>query len=99
MPTITTQPYHYFASTAFGWAVAPTRAEAMASVARQAGTDIIKRNTKASGGLYCWTVRVELPQSTSYGINNYAPADVPTADVREFNLVNTKGHSLPIDRV
>ena len=105
----TAQGYHYYATIAFGWAVAPTREEAIASVARQAGTDIIKRNVKAHGGLYCWSCRVELPQEAHYSINFYQPEfitrdgktteeRVPLSKVIEANIQNLKGHLVIVDK-
>lgn len=88
---------HYFASTCASWGVGQTRAEAMANAARGAGSDVIKANVKPHGGLYCWTCRVEAPESAEYQISYYAPQDVECTRVQEFNLQNTKGHALPID--
>lgn len=101
------QQHHFFASTAFNWAVAPTRREAVEKVARAAGAAIIKGNVKAHGGLYVWTCRVDVPQSARYTIANYAPeylvppgedADertsrlaVPRSAVMEFRIQNKDG--------
>lgn len=96
--------HHFFASTAFNWATAPTREEAIAKVARAAGGDIIKRNVKANGGLYCWTTRVDCPAETHYSIHYYQPHKLLDADDNEidvrvplsramaFNIQNVKGH-------
>ena len=103
MNTETKQQHHFFASTAFNWATASTRAEAVAKVARAAGADLIKRNVKAHGGLYVWTVQVNTPEDQHYTINNYAPnklivdgqpttVQVPVGRPMEFDIVNTKGH-------
>lgn len=92
-----TTTWHYFGSTAFGWKKAQTRAEILEALAKQAGSDIIKRNLKPSGGLYCWICLVKLPQSTNYGINFFQPT-VPWERGQEFNIVNVKGHAVPIDR-
>lgn len=105
----TAQGHHYYATTVFGWAVAPTREEAIASVARQAGSDIIKRNLKPNGGLYCWSCRVGMPQADHYTINEYTPEfiirdgkptkeRVPVSKVIEANIQNTKGHLVLIDK-
>lgn len=97
------QAHHYYASTAFDWAVADTRAEAIARVAKSAGSDGIKRQVKANGGLYVWSCRVELPQSATYTITSYAPDriivdgketedKVPIGDAKSYRIQNTKGH-------
>lgn len=104
-----TQQHHYYASSAFGWAAAPTRREAVAAVARDAGSAIVRRQVKAHGGLYVWSCRVELPQSATYTINEYAPefitakqddgtfkstnVRVPTSRHVESRVVDTKGHA------
>lgn len=97
-------PHHFFASTAVSWGVGQTRQEAIDKAARIAGSDIIKRNVKANGGLYVWTCEVECPQSTDYNINNYAPSTlidpvtkkdtnvaVPIHKTMEFLIANVKG--------
>lgn len=74
-----TTPHHYFASSAFGWAVAATRAEAVVAVAREAGSETIARHRKNHGGLYVWSCRVDAPIDTAYQIDEYHPVGVPTA--------------------
>jgi hypothetical protein len=90
--------HHFFGSTALNWATGATREEVIAKLARVAGADLIKRQVKAHGGLYCWTCRVDVAQSTNYSINNYAPEGVPTAAAQECNLLNTKGKTATIVR-
>ena len=96
-------PNHYYASTAFNWAVAQTRKEAIESVARMAGADIIKINVKNHGGLYVWSCRVLMPESTHYSIHAYAPhkimldgkttgVAVPLGAIVIARIQNTKGH-------
>lgn len=90
--------YHYFGSTAWNWATGASRAEVLTKLAREAGADLIRRNVKASGGLYAWTVRVNLPADAEYGIENYAPRGVPTECAEAFRIQNTKGHALPLEK-
>lgn len=93
--------HHYFASTAFNWSVAPTREEAIAKVARAAGASVIKSavafakagksNRDDAAGLYCYSVRVEVPQSAHYSINNYAPVGVPLSQAQHCDIVAVSG--------
>ena len=89
--------HHYFASTAFNWAVAPTRKEALEKVAKAAGTDMMRRQVSVNGGLYVWSCKVNAPQSATYGIVNYAPDGVEYTDTQEAKLVNSKGHLTVLD--
>lgn len=91
--------FHYFASTAFNWATASTRAEAIAKVAQDLGADQIKRSIKHAEckGVYTWTCRVDAPGDTPYSINMYAPVGVPRSAAMEFSIVNTKGHCIPLE--
>lgn len=111
MNTKTTKPeqqHHYFASTALAWGTGPTRAAAIERAARGSGSDAIKRNVKANGGLYVWSTRVELPESATYDINNYAPSFLTNAGARSGQRVpmsntiigriqNVKGHLIVED--
>lgn len=90
--------YHYFGSTAFNWATGESRAEVLEKLARNAGSTIIKENVKRNKGLYAWTVRVDQCVDLDYQINSYQPQEVPLSNAQEFNIVNTKGHVIPIDR-
>ena len=104
MNTETKQQHHFFASTAFGWSVAPTRQEAIDNLARLAGAEQIKLQVKANGGLYVWSCKVLTPQDQNYTINWYMPdclrdADdnvttvkVPRSDAMAHNIVSVKGH-------
>lgn len=87
---------HYFGTTAFTWAVAQTREEVIAALARDAGKGIIAAQVKANGGLYCWTVRVDLPQSANYEISYYKPVGVPLADAVAFNIISAKGKAVAL---
>lgn len=89
--------HHYFASTALNWAVASTRAEAIAKVARDAGADTIKRQVASCGGLYVWVCRVEAPITQHYAISFFAPVGVRYNNAVEYNIVNAKGHVTPTD--
>jgi len=73
---------HFFASCAFGWATAATRSEALEKLAREywSQTDIRKQQKKGQPGVYLWSCRVPLPESSSYSIDFYAPKDVGATD-------------------
>lgn len=85
--------HHYFATTAFHWAIGDTRQEAIENVARRAGASIIKEQVKAQGGMYCWSAKVLLPRGAQYAINNYMPQVNPMelAEAREFSIVKADG--------
>lgn len=100
--------HHYYAATAFDWAVAPTRREAIAKVARAGGTDLIKRQIKTNKGMYVWSCRVNTPLAQQYTIHEYQPRHlivdgeptgvaVPLDTPREFRIVSVRGHVIPED--
>lgn len=89
--------FHYFGSTAFHWATDKTRAEVLTKLARMAGANIVKANTKNLGGLYAWTVRVNVPEESDYDIAGYAPRGVPTEAPAHYRIVNTRGHVVPCE--
>ena len=91
MTNETEQPYHYFASNVFGWAVAHTRKEAVEAVTRDAGTSTVKRITenarkKGDLGMYAWSCRVLAPKDAHYKINYYAPQGVETDSARHHHI-------------
>lgn len=97
------QNYHFFASTAFNWAIGLTRKEALAKLAKDVGAGIIAKQVKAHGGLYVWTCKVLTPIAQTYDINHYAPSyltvdgkstgvRVPTESHDEFRIVTAKGY-------
>lgn len=88
--------YHYYAATCFGWAVAGTRKEAIAKVARDAGRDTIKRQVKSFEGLYVWTAKVLAPIETDYKIRNWQPVGVEIEDAEEARIVDTKGNVIKL---
>lgn len=88
------QMHHYFATTALGWAVGLTLAEAMAKCARMSG--LPPKLKKGEQPMYCCTYRVELPITARYSINFYMPENVELGDRREFEMFNNLGHSLPL---
>jgi len=90
--------FHYYGSTAYNWCRDDSVENVLLTLARMAGSDAIKRNVKGSGGLYSWICKVEAPRSTSYDINFFAPVGVEISESWEFNIMNTKGHCLPITR-
>jgi hypothetical protein len=89
--------YHYYASTAVSWATGSTRHEAIARAARIAGSDIIKRNVKSQGGLYCWSCRVLAPEAQSYTINFYQPEFITVLEEGTGQYKST-GVPIPKDR-
>src|SRR5215831_4087973 len=68
------QGYHFYASNALYWFVGKTRAEALSKVLK-ASKSYFRPND--DGGIWVWSVRVELPIDAKYEIRNYAPHDVP----------------------
>ncbi|WJM88680.1 hypothetical protein QDY63_14855 [Pseudomonas brenneri] len=90
--------FHYFGSTALNWCKDTSPENVLFTLARMAGTETIKQQVKCNKGLYAWVCRVEQPQTTKYEINNFAPAGVKVSESWEFNIMNAKGHCLPITR-
>jgi len=95
--TVTEKPFHYFGSTCFHWATGATRQEVLEKLARMAGTETIKKSIKSQGGFYAWTCRVNVPHSADYQISYFKPQGVECVLPQEFNLMNAKGHSLPVE--
>lgn len=93
MEKTTPKPFHFFGSTAYNWAIGDTRQEVIESLARMAGTDIIKRNDKHSegNGLYCWLCRVDVPRDEEYEIAWFQPQGVPVSHVIEVGIKSAKG--------
>lgn len=87
--------HHFYACTATDWAVAPTREQAIAKVAAAAGAARIKRHVANNGGLYCWSVRVDLAQSAHYDIEEYKPVGVPLAASQECRITSARGKTAP----
>lgn len=69
-----TQGHHYYATAFWGWAVAPTKEEAVEALRRRGGK-------LAEPGVEAGVVRVELPQTAAYSIRWGYPVDVPMGDV------------------
>lgn len=86
--------HHYYGSTAFHWATAPTRAQVLQDLGRMTGAHELK---KYKEGLTVWTCRVLAPKSAEYRISNYAPQGVETDGVHSFKLMTVKGYCLPMD--
>ncbi|WYW04447.1 hypothetical protein Mudajogi_00002 [Pseudomonas phage vB_PpuP-Mudajogi] len=84
--------HHYFGSTCFNWATGATRQEVVTKLAKMAGTEQLKRSVKGSGGLYCWTCKVGVPEGTDYQISYFQPQGVPVTDGQNHNIMNVKGH-------
>lgn len=85
--------HHFFATTAFHFAIGDTRKEAIENVARRAGAAIIKEQVKGQGGLYVWSCKVALPRTAQYAINNYMPQVNPDelSEVQRFRIVKADG--------
>lgn len=94
----TEMSYHYFGSTAYHWCREDSAEAVLKTLARNAGSDNIKRQVKANGGLYAWVCKVEKPRTASYAINFFQPVDVPISHSAEYHIMNSKGHCLPITR-
>lgn len=89
---------HYFASTAYGWSRADTRAEAIAKVARQAGSGFFKGvKGRPAPTLYVWTCKVNAPKDAVYSIDFYMPTVVGIEAAMEFEIVSVDGHVVPRD--
>ena len=88
---------HYYACSAFNWAVAPTRQEAITKLAKDIGADMLKRQVKAVGGLYVRSCEVLLPISAAYDIKDHKPVGVATAHPRGCRVVNVAGASMFLD--
>ncbi len=72
------QGHHYYASTVVAWAVADTRAKAI-HLALSDSKGMFRPNEE--GGIYLFSVRIELPKTADYKIENYIPVDVPMSGV------------------
>lgn len=102
--------YHFFATTAFGWGIGDTRAEAIEKAARMTGQSIIKEQVKSQDGVYCWSCRVNLPRSARFTINEFKPdrlfnEDGQPGDIKvpfdvpvEAKIQNIKGHLVLFSR-
>ena len=93
------QPHHYFGSTSTHWATGATRAEVLTKLASRYGKELLRRMVKEHGGVYAWTCKVGVhAEGAKYPIEFYEPVGVPKSAPQEFNIVNAKGHTTPIDR-
>lgn len=88
--------YHYFASTAFSWATAPTAQEAIDIVANNSMVKTIcarkKDNTVMVG-----VCRVETSATAEYEINHHTPVGVPISKPQHYDIVSHKGYIRLID--
>lgn len=84
-------PYHFFASTHYGWGTGDTEEEAIkrASVGLQPAT--VKNSVAEHNGIICWSVKVELPRTEHYNIAGFMPVKVPMCDEKEHRIVGPKG--------
>lgn len=88
------QQHHYFGSTGLFWATGSTRQEVIQKLAKRLSDNtnlLLAGAVKKSGGVYCWTCRVNAPEDANYGISNYAPRDVDWGNTLEFNITSKNG--------
>ncbi|MGF6139016.1 hypothetical protein [Pseudomonas laurylsulfatiphila] len=97
-PVVAEKPTHYFGSTCFNWALGESPEEVLANLAKAAGANSIKVQVKHNGGLYAWICKVHAPRSSPYVINFFQPQGVEVSECQEFNIMNSKGHCLPITK-
>lgn len=87
--------HHYYASTAYGWATAGTRDEAIKKVIRDIGVSTLKRH-KPNGGVKAVVCRVDLPEAAHYTISDHLPNKITKEDgVNELR----KGEAAPITEI
>lgn len=86
----TNGPHHYFASFTFGWAVAPTREEAIEKLVNAFRSEVKKitqiSHKEGSPGCYIWTCRVNESQDTRYKIDMFQPVDVDIDEGRHHHV-------------
>lgn len=90
--TKATPEFHFYGSTSFDWATGATRQEVIEKLAKAGSWNLTAAKVKASGPMYAFTVKVLVPQDTSYGIAYYMPQGVECVDKVEVNILNKKGH-------
>ncbi len=76
---------HYYATTVFGWATAPTMYEAIEKAVRLEAASL-KHVITMHGSVYAWWCKVDLPQDAPYKIEFYKPTDVPISDGGELAI-------------
>jgi hypothetical protein len=80
-------PNHFFATFACGWATAATRSEAIEKLIAANRTEFKRMAAQliASNepGAYIWTCEVEAPEGTAYEISFYQPVGIETRNHRE----------------
>lgn len=92
----TEQTHHFYASSVVAWAVAETRAKAIRRVLDDS-SGMFKPNS--DGGIYVYSVRVELPKTAHYEINSYVPQGVPVSDAKQGSFKLYKGTPVFLARV
>lgn len=99
-PHVEEKPHHYFGTSCYNWAKGQTVEEVLVKLGELVGTSLMKTLKKSnSEGFYVWVCKVNVPQSTPYALNFYQPQGVEVLESWEFNLMNAKGHCLPITKV
>lgn len=90
---------HYFGTSCYNWAKGKSVEDVLVKLGSMIGPGIMKTlKQKNSEGFYVWVCKVNAPQSTQYPLNFYQPQDVEVLESWEFNMMNAKGHVLPITR-
>lgn len=91
-----TQHHHYYATCAYGWAVADTRDKAVKKLADEVGSATIKRLKTSNGGMAAIVCRVDLPEAAHYTISAHMPSIIQKEDgVNETR----KGEAVPVSEV
>lgn len=104
--------YHYYAATAYGWAVADTLEQAIKGAARYIGHSTLQNQKKAKGGVIAVVCRVELPEAAHYSISEYLPnkiqkedgvhdtrkgEQVPLTEVKNIRITTMSGKYIPVE--
>lgn len=85
--------HHFYATTAFGWGVGPTREAAIRRAIDYAGSSFDRRT-----GINVWSARVDLPLSAPYAIEYYTPKDVPLSEPEQVHYT-VKGRQRELVKV
>ena len=92
-----TMGHHYYATTVYGWATAPTKEKALAKLVTYVGDSIWKSAKRSEHkGMPVHVVRVDLPEKAHYSISGYLPNTITKEDgVNEAR----KGERVPMGEV
>ena len=104
--------HHFYVATAYAWAVADTKEQALKRVIADIGSATLKRMKASVGGVAATVCRVELPQAAHYSISEYMPnkitkedgvnetrkgEDVPLSEIEHVRIVSMQGATIPRD--